>query len=247
MIKTLISLIANGTVTQQTLLPDLPETSRGLPTVTDRDCNDCGACAEACPTDAITVSQGEVRLDRGRCVACGLCTTTCPTGTIAVDRRTTVASRTRAGLVLSNRSEREPESAVAKPVWHRSLSYREVSTGDNATDLEVAATNNAIFDASRFGIHNVASPRYADALVVTGPVARGMQEPLRRCHDAMADPRIVIAAGAAAISGVPFDGGYAGANGVDSILPVAVYVPGNPPHPWYLLHGLLLAMGRSAT
>jgi len=56
----------------------------------------------------------------------------------------------------------------------------------------------------------------------------------------------VIAAGASAISGVPHDGGYAQANGVDSILPVSCYIPGWPPHPWYVLHGLLLAMGHPA-
>ena len=123
-----------------------------------------------------------------------------------------------------------------------SLHIREVSTGDNATDLEVSAANNPIFDASRFGIHFVASPRHADALLVTGPVARAMQEPLRRCYEAMAEPRIVIAAGASAISGGLHRDGYAAANGVDAVLPVTTYVPGNPPHPWYLLHGILLAM-----
>jgi Ni,Fe-hydrogenase III small subunit len=73
-----------------------------------------------------------------------------------------------------------------------------------------------------------------------------MQEPLRRCFEAMAEPRLVIAVGASAISGGLHAGGYVGANGVDRILPVAVYVPGHPPHPWYILHGLLLAMGHPA-
>jgi Ni,Fe-hydrogenase III small subunit len=129
----------------------------------------------------------------------------------------------------------------------RSIHLREVATGDSAADLEVAATNNPIFDSSRFGIHFVASPRFADALVVTGPVPLAMQDPLLRCYEAMAEPRLVIAAGASAISGGVHRGGYAQANGVDSILPVDVYVPGSPPHPWYLLHGILLAMGRDDT
>jgi Ni,Fe-hydrogenase III small subunit len=60
----------------------------------------------------------------------------------------------------------------------------------------------------------------------------------------MAEPRIVLAIGAAAISGVPWSDGYAEANGVDKVLPVDVYVPGSPPHPWYILHGITLAMGR---
>src|SRR5206468_10422859 len=127
-----------------------------------------------------------------------------------------------------------------KAPFRNSIHLRVVSTGDSAADLEVAAANNPIFDASRFGIHFVASPRFADALLVTGPVPRAMQEPLRRCYDAMAEPRLVIAAGASAISGGLHRGGYAEANGVDPILPVSVYIPGSPPHPWYILHGLLL-------
>jgi Ni,Fe-hydrogenase III small subunit len=108
----------------------------------------------------------------------------------------------------------------------------------------VAATTNPIFDVARFGVHFVASPRFADALIVTGPVGRAMQEPLRRCYHAMAEPRRVIAAGSCAISGGVHRGGYAGANGVEEILPVDVYVPGCPPHPWSIIHGILLAMGR---
>jgi Ni,Fe-hydrogenase III small subunit len=133
---------------------------------------------------------------------------------------------------------------VLRSAFRRSIHIREVSTGDNASDLEVAAANNPIFDASRFGIHFVASPRFADALLVTGPVARAMREPLLRCYEAMSEPRLVIAVGAAAISGGLHGGGYAQADGVDSVLPVAVYVPGCPPHPWYILHGILLAMGH---
>ena len=119
-----------------------------------------------------------------------------------------------------------------------------MSTGDNACDLEVIASTNAIFDVARFGIHFVASPRFADALLVTGPVGRAMQEPLRRCYDAMAEPRLVIAAGVSAISGGMHGAGYANANGVAEILPVSVYIPGDPPHPWSIIHGLLRAMGR---
>jgi Ni,Fe-hydrogenase III small subunit len=147
--------------------------------------------------------------------------------------------------VLSNKPlATTPALPAASVPFRRSIHIREVSTGDNASDLEVAAANNPIFDASRFGIHFVASPRFADALMVTGPVARAMQEPLRRCYDAMAAPRLVIAVGASAISGGLHRAGYAQADGVDSILPVAIYIPGHPPHPWYILHGILLAMGQ---
>ena len=103
---------------------------------------------------------------------------------------------------------------------------------------------NAQFDVARFGVHFVASPRHADALLVTGPVGRGMREALLRCYEAMAEPRLVVAVGADAISGGLFRHGYTEANGVPDHLPIAAYVPGDPPHPWSIIHGLLLAMGR---
>jgi Ni,Fe-hydrogenase III small subunit len=121
---------------------------------------------------------------------------------------------------------------------------RVVSTGDSGTDLEAIASSNSIFDVSRFGIHIVASPRFADVLLVAGPVGRAMKEPLKRCYEAMAEPKLVIAVGASAISGGVFAGGYAEANGVASVLPVDCFIPGDPPHPWAIIYGLLLVMGR---
>ena len=252
MIRALIELVKAGTVTPSGMFPDLPRHSRGLPGLTEAPCaSGCRACAEACPTRAITVAdtgaEERVVLDLGRCIACGGCTAVCPTGTLAPDRGTRMAVTAREDLVLrAPRAEAPPELHPPARPFRRSLHVREVSTGDSSADLEVAAANNSTFDASRFGIHFVASPRHADALLVTGPVPLAMQEPLRRCYDAMAEPRLVIAAGAAAISGGIYAGGYASANGVDRVLPVSVYVPGNPPHPWYLLHALLLAMGHPA-
>jgi Ni,Fe-hydrogenase III small subunit len=146
--------------------------------------------------------------------------------------------------VLSNRPKSDVEPVSSYKPFLRSLHIREVSTGCNATDQEVAATTNPIFDVARFGVHFVASPRYADALLVTGPVGRAMQEPLQRCFDAMAEPRIVIAVGTCAISGGLHRDGYADANGVSDSYPIAAYVPGSPPHPWSIIHGILLAMGR---
>lgn len=255
MIQTLSQLLRTGSVTQRGLFPDLPSYNRGLPQLTHRPCQSadgCQACVDVCPTDAIHVGEpreeGRVALDLGRCIGCGGCTSACPTGTIVEDRSTRVAVLHRQDLIQINAPHEDKGAAratVSSP-FRRSIHIRVVSTGDNASDLEVAAANNPIFDASRFGIHFVASPRFADALLVTGPVARAMQKPLRRCFEAMSDPKIVIAVGAAAISGGLHSGGYAQADGVDRIVPVSVYVPGGPPHPWYILHGILLAMGHSA-
>ncbi|HLK55679.1 MAG TPA: 4Fe-4S binding protein [Chthonomonadaceae bacterium] len=252
MLQTLFQLVKTKSATQRELFPDLPVYSRGLPGVTGSPCQadqGCRLCTDACPTEAIEIvpepNGGRVSLDLGRCIACGGCTAACPTGTLVEDRRTRVAVHRREDLILTNWPVAPPPApAPLLPGLRRSIHIREVSTGDNASDLEVSAANNPIFDSSRFGIHFVASPRFADALLVTGPVARAMQEPLRRCYDAMAEPRLIIAAGASAISGTPHRGGYAQADGVDAIVPVAAYIPGHPPHPWYILHGILLAMGH---
>ncbi len=252
MINTLLSVLRTGRATTTDLLPDLPAQALRLPMVTDQPCaagDGCRACVEVCPTAAISLlpeAEGGplVSLDRGRCLTCGLCTDACPTATLAPDRSPRVAARSRADLVLTNRPS-EPQQATRRQrsPLARSLHIREVSTGDNATDMEVQVIGNPIYDCARFGLHFVASPRHADALLVTGPVGRAMAEPLRRCYEAMAEPRLVVAVGCAAVSGGLHAGGYAEANGVDAVLPVDVYVPGNPPHPWAILHGLFLAMG----
>ncbi len=246
----LLAVLKGGIATQRSVCPDLPDAAIGLPMVTESACDGsrCRRCVEVCPMQAITVVDdeqgGAVALDRGRCIGCNACLGACPSGTLVSDRSTRTATLTREALVLTNRPK--PDSKATLPVrpFLRSLHIREVSTGCNATDQEVAATTNPIFDIARFGIHFVASPRYADALLVSGPVGKAMQEPLRRCLDAMAEPRLVIAVGTDAISGGLHGGGYAEANGVSQSYPMAAYVPGSPPHPWSIIHGILLAMGR---
>lgn len=246
----LFAVLKGGTATQRSVCPDLPEAAIGLPKITQSPCegSKCGRCAGVCPTQAITLTSDEmgsvVALDRGRCIGCNACLSVCSSGTIISDRSTRTAALTRDALVLTNRPKPNAEPAPSPRPFARSIHIREVSTGCNATDQEVAATTNPIFDVSRFGVHFVASPRYADALLVTGPVGHAMQEPLQRCFDAMAEPRIVIVVGTSAISGGLHRDGYAEANGVSGHYPIAAYVPGAPPHPWSIIHGILLAMGR---
>jgi len=244
----LLAILGAGIITQTSNCPDLPAEATGLPTVGNSPCTGCGRCAENCPTKAITVTCDEhgpvVALDRGRCLGCQVCVTGCPAQTLVEDRTTRTATRTRDALIVTNRPTKgQPDSSDRAP-FRRSLHVREVSTGDNAGDLEVLASTNAIFDVARFGIHFVASPRFADALLVTGPVGKGMREALLRCYEAMAEPRLVIAVGTDAISGGLHRDGYAEANGVTDLLPIAAYIPGAPPHPWSIIHGITLAMGR---
>jgi Ni,Fe-hydrogenase III small subunit/formate hydrogenlyase subunit 6/NADH:ubiquinone oxidoreductase subunit I len=127
----------------------------------------------------------------------------------------------------------------------RSLHIREVDAGScNGCEVEIHGLNNPMYDIERFGIHFVASPRHADMLLVTGPVTRNMELALRKTYDAMPAPRLVVAVGACGCSGGIFGVNYATLGGVDRILPVDVYIPGCPPNPHALLHGILLAIGR---
>ncbi len=120
-----------------------------------------------------------------------------------------------------------------------SLAIREVDAGScNGCELEIHALNNPYYDVERFGVHFVASPRHADALLVTGPVSRHMEAALRRTWEATPDPKIVIAAGQCACDGGEFGTSYASCGAVANVLPVDVSIPGCPPAPIELLRGL---------
>jgi Ni,Fe-hydrogenase III small subunit len=132
-------------------------------------------------------------------------------------------------------------------ILRRSLAIREVDAGScNGCELEIVALNNPVYDIERFGIHFVASPRHADMLLVTGPVTRNMELALLKTYRAMAEPKVVIAVGTCGISGGIFGKNYATVGEVDKVVPVDVYIPGCPPRPQSLLHGILLAIGRLA-
>jgi Ni,Fe-hydrogenase III small subunit len=127
----------------------------------------------------------------------------------------------------------------------RSFHVRHVDAGsDGGEEWEIAALTNPIYDVQRLGIFFTASPRHADVLLVSGAGTAAMAGPLRRTYEAMAHPKVVVAVGTDAVSGGLFEGTYATWGGVGGILPVDVLVPGSPPSPFSILHGLLLAAGR---
>ncbi len=138
----------------------------------------------------------------------------------------------------------ELKSRIHK-VLGRSLHIREVDAGScNGCEIEIVGLNSPVYDVERFGIHFVASPRHADMLLVTGPVSRNMELALRKTYDATPAPRLVVAVGACGCSGGIFGENYASLGGVDKAVPVDVYIPGCPPNPHALLHGILLAINR---
>ena len=140
-------------------------------------------------------------------------------------------------------------------IFGRSLKLRQVSAGGcNACELDLNVLNTPVFDLSRFGIQFVASPRHADGIVVTGPITRNMREALLKTYEATPEPKIVIAIGSCAISGGIFsDSPYSHteysprsqvSKGLNTIIPVDLFIPGCPPHPLTILDGLLRLLDR---
>jgi Ni,Fe-hydrogenase III small subunit len=127
----------------------------------------------------------------------------------------------------------------------RALAIRQVDAGScNGCELEIHALNNPYYNIEGAGIRFVASPRHADLLLVTGPVSRNMAQALRRTYDAVAEPKLVVAAGQCACDGGIFGEGYATVGRVQNVIPVDIAVPGCPPTPADLLRGILAAVRR---
>ncbi|HEY8394797.1 MAG TPA: NADH-quinone oxidoreductase subunit B family protein [Thermaerobacter sp.] len=120
--------------------------------------------------------------------------------------------------------------------------YRVDCGGCNGCEIEIFAAITPVYDAERFGIKVVPSPRHADILLLTGPVTRAMRVPALRAYQAMPDPKIVVAYGACGCSGGIFHDSYAVWGGARSICPVDVYIPGCPPTPAATLHGFAVAL-----
>jgi len=158
-----------------------------------------------------------------------------------------LASARRGDMVVSPGpgTRAEAVSELARKFFSRSLKLRQVSAGGcNACEADVNVLGTPAWDMGRFGIQFVASPRHADGLLVTGPVTGNMLLALEKTYAAVPEPRIVIACGACAISGGPFADHPEAKNGVDSVLPVDLFIPGCPPHPLTALDGLLRFLGR---
>ena len=127
----------------------------------------------------------------------------------------------------------------------RSLHVRHLDSGScNGCDWEIAALLNPVYDLQRLGIDIVASPRHADLLLVTGVMTRNLTQAARLTYEAMPEPRLVVAVGACALGGGVFATTYAAAGSTEPVLPVDVFIPGCPPRPEAIIHGLLVAVGR---
>ena len=228
----------------------------GMPRFDPAKCQDgCHECATACLPRAITITadagrpdSGRVNIDYGRCVACQMCVEHCPTGAVTSSNDWAFGVRRREDLVWA-RAVASPEGTALRGeirrIFGRSLHVRHVDAGScNGCESELQALNNPFYNLHRLGIFFTPSPRFADLLLVTGPVTYAMRGPLEEAYRAMPDPRFVMAIGTCAVSGGVNGGGHACGRGVEEVLPVDIYLPGCPPNPAAIIQALLMLLRR---
>jgi Ni,Fe-hydrogenase III small subunit len=190
------------------------------------------ALVARCPTHALERSGGAVTIDYRRCVHCYRCVRD---AAVSLEWQPSYEwSGTAAGTALD------------RP-FQRSIHILVVDAGDCGACLnEVKQLNNPYYNMHRLGFFITPTPRHADVLLAVGPVTDHMRTALKKIYDAMPTPKRVVAVGACALSGGVFAESFVCAGGVADVLPVDVEVPGNPPPPLAILHGLLVAVGRAA-
>lgn len=151
----------------------------------------------------------------------------------------------RVGRVVERGGD-TPAPAVKPPAGVRgSLQIRHVDAGScNGCEVEIGGAFGPVYDAEQYGARLVASPRHADALLVTGVVTRNMAEPLRNTLAATPQPRVVIACGDCALNRGVFTDAYGVVGAVADVVPVDVEIPGCPPTPAEIVAGLRSVTGK---
>ncbi len=217
---------------------DTPGTSPGLPAGGAVDPTTGADLVARCPTGALTVANGRIAVNPARCVHCYRCVR-------GVDRP--IDWNAGYEWAAATAADGGPGAALGR-AFHGSAHILVVDAGDCGACLsEVKQLNNPYYNMHRLGLFITPTPRNADILIVVGPGTANMRWALRKAYDAMPTPKRVIAVGACALSGGVFSPSFASGAGIHDILPVDVAVPGSPPPPLAILHGLLVVTGRAAS
>lgn len=206
---------------------------RGLPICQENKCQKCGQCAEICPTKAITLESASFwSVDPKKCIFCGYCADACDNNAITQSTN----------FELATPGPNQQNNILPG----RSMHIRHLDAGScNGCEWEMATLTGPVYDIQRLGFDFVASPRHADILMVTGPVTRNLETAVNKTYNATPAPKLVIAVGTCACSGGLCGQNHTSTGGVDNILPVDIYIPGCPPRPQALIHGLLSAVGKN--
>jgi len=164
--------------------------------------------------------------------------------------RTGIVSEPAPAVDEALRATTQRLSAAVLAQLGRALVIRHIDAGScNGCELEIHALNNPYYNLEGIGIKFAASPRHADLLLVTGPVAKNMEVAVKRAYDATPEPKLVVAVGDCGCTGGIFGESYASCGRVANVIPVDVSVPGCPPTPLQLIQGILTAIapGKAAT
>jgi len=210
---------------------ETPGTSPGLPEQVTGIAPENRETESRCPTGALSREKNRLNLRQERCIHCFRC-----------------SRGTENPIPWKNGFEwaeiRNPEAVVPASLRH-SLHIRVVDAGDCGACLnEIKLLNNPYYNMHRLGFFITPTPRQADILLVAGPVAEHMKTPLLKAYEAMPAPKRVMAVGACALNGGVFGPGFVTGSGVADILPVDIEIPGCPPPPLAILHGLCLIAGQ---
>ena len=227
-------------------IPDIKNASmreqfRGFPLIKQGQINE-----SICPTKALKTNP--ISIDLGKCTLCGAC----KSDVIQFSNYYKLSSTKRESLIITENMTPEDYEKIAvesrkeiKNVFGKSLKLRQVSAGGcNGCEMELNACSNCNFDMGRFGIDFVASPRHADGLVITGPISENMAYALEDCYKATPNPKIVILAGACAISGGIFQESTKLNREFLEKYPIDLYIPGCPVHPLTFINGVLCFISK---
>jgi len=193
-----------------------------------------GCALEVCPTGALVATEDCIEVDYRRCIHCFRC----------ARAENTAPLDWQSGYEWAARADAAPPLLETK-MFGRSLHVLVVDAGDCGACLsEIAQLNGPYYNLHRLGFFITPTPRSADLLLVVGPLTDQMRVALKEAYDAMPTPKRVVAVGVCAISGGIFGPSFVAGSGAADVVPVDVLVPGCPPPPLAILHGLLVAVGR---